>query len=69
MFKTKILLLPLNPDRDSSCHGTWRSSHGREITYDEIFSEPIGKLVISELPLKLIIVNLEKVEIQQWIPT
>lgn len=40
-----------------------------DITYDEIFSEPIGKLVISELPLKLIIVNLEKVEIQQWIPT
>jgi hypothetical protein len=38
MFKTKILLLPLNPDRDSSCHGTWRSSHGREIkTAESLF--------------------------------
>ena len=32
MFKAKILLLPLNPDRNSSHHGTWGSSCGREIT-------------------------------------
>ncbi|PSB25178.1 element excision factor XisH family protein [Stenomitos frigidus] len=36
-------------------------------TYDEIFSEPIGELVIRELPLKLMIVNVEAVEVKQWI--
>jgi len=37
-------------------------------TYDEIFSEPIGELVIRELPLKLLIVDVEAVEVKQWIP-
>ncbi len=35
--------------------------------YEDFFSEPIGKLVINELPLKMIIVNLERVEITKWI--
>ncbi len=39
-----------------------------DMLYDKIFSEPIGKAIISDLPLKLIIVNLETAEIQQWIP-
>lgn len=39
-----------------------------DITYDEIFNEPIGKMVIEELPLKLMIVDVEKVEVKQWIP-
>lgn len=39
-----------------------------DITYDELFSEPIGKLVISGLPLKLLIVDVEKVEVKRWIP-
>ena len=39
-----------------------------EATYNDIFSEPIGKLAIAQLPLKLVIVNLEKKEISQWIP-
>jgi hypothetical protein len=38
------------------------------VLYDRIFNEPIGKAIISDLPLKLIIVDLETVEIQQWIP-
>jgi XisH protein len=37
-------------------------------TYDEIFSEPIGELVIRELLLKLLIVDVEAVEVKQWIP-
>jgi len=37
-------------------------------TYNEIFSEPIGELVIRELPLKLLIVDVEAVEVKQWIP-
>jgi hypothetical protein len=36
--------------------------------YDQIFSEPIGELVIRELPLKLIIVDVEAEEVKQWIP-
>lgn len=38
-----------------------------DIVYDEFFSEPIGELVINELPLKLIIVTVPRVEIVQWI--
>ena len=37
-------------------------------TYEEIFNEPIGELVISDLPLKLIVIDLERVEVKQWIP-
>jgi hypothetical protein len=39
-----------------------------EETYNDIFSEPIGKLAIAQLSLKLVIVNLAKQEISQWIP-
>lgn len=39
-----------------------------EFTYDEIFSEPIGKVVINDPPLKLLIVDVEKIEVKQWIP-
>jgi hypothetical protein len=39
-----------------------------EETYNDIFSEPIGKLAIAQLSLKLVIVNLVKQEISQWIP-
>ncbi|MBD2771754.1 XisH family protein [Iningainema tapete] len=35
--------------------------------YEDFFSEPIGELVINELPLKMIIVNLQRVEITKWI--
>jgi hypothetical protein len=38
-----------------------------DVIYDEFFSESIGELVINELPLKLIIVNLQRAEIVQWI--
>ena len=39
-----------------------------DIIYDGIFSEPLGELVISELPLKLLIVDVAKVEVKRWIP-
>lgn len=52
-----------------------RVDPGRELylavtdtTYDEIFSEPIGELAIRDLPLKLLIVDVEAVEVKQWIP-
>jgi hypothetical protein len=36
--------------------------------YNEIFNELLGQLVINNLPLKLLVIDLEKVEIKQWIP-
>jgi hypothetical protein len=40
-----------------------------EAIYSDIFSEPIGTLVVAELPLKLVVVDLEKKEVSQWIPS
>lgn len=37
--------------------------------YDELFQEPIGKLVLRDLPLKLLVVDIELQEVRQWIPT
>ena len=39
-----------------------------EQDYAQILSEPIGELVINELPLNVLVINLSKEEIQQWIP-
>lgn len=39
-----------------------------DTTFDGLFSEPIGDLVIRELPLKLLIVDVEAVEVKRWIP-
>jgi hypothetical protein len=36
-------------------------------TFEEIFSEPIGELVIRELSIKLIIVDVKTIEVVQWI--
>ncbi|NEQ35564.1 MAG: hypothetical protein F6K40_04325 [Okeania sp. SIO3I5] len=37
-------------------------------TYNNLFSESLGELVINNLPMKLLVVDLEKVEVLQWIP-
>jgi hypothetical protein len=34
---------------------------------EEIFSEPLGELVIEQLPLKLIVIDLNQQEVQEWI--
>jgi hypothetical protein len=39
-----------------------------DTTFDGIFSEPIGELVMRELPMKLLIVDVETVEVKRWIP-
>ncbi|MDF5724029.1 MAG: XisH family protein [Rhizonema sp. PD37] len=58
----RLLLNQVDPERDLYLAIS-------EATYSDIFSEPIGKLVIAQLPLKLIVVNLEKKEVSQWIPS
>ncbi len=49
---------------------------GREVylaipdnTYRELFSEPIGELVIRDLPLHLLVVDVKREEVKRWIPT
>ena len=39
-----------------------------DVMYDEIFREPIGEVVVNDLPLQLLVINKEKQEVQQWIP-
>lgn len=40
-----------------------------DFTYNDIFNEPIGELVIQDLPLNLIIVDVVKTEVSLWIPS
>ena len=37
-------------------------------TYEGIFREPVGELVIGELPLRLLVVDTGKKEVTRWIP-
>jgi len=39
-----------------------------EKAYRELFSEPIGELVIKDLPLNLLVVDIEEDEVKTWIP-
>jgi hypothetical protein len=56
----QILLKQVDPEREIYLAITSKMK-------EEIFSEAIGKLIIQELTLKLIIIDLEKEEIIQWI--
>ncbi|MFN9609474.1 MAG: XisH family protein [Pseudanabaena sp.] len=58
----RILLNQIDPERDLYLAIS-------EATYGDIFDEPIGKLEIAEIQLKLVIVNLSTKEITQWIPS
>jgi hypothetical protein len=57
----QMLLRQVDPERE-----LYLAISGQ--TYAELFCEPIGELVIRELPLKLVVVDLELVEVKQWIP-
>jgi hypothetical protein len=57
----RLLLNQVDPDRELYL------AIG-EATFAEIFNEPIGELVIRELPLNLLIVDVERSEVKQWIP-
>jgi hypothetical protein len=37
-------------------------------TYRELFIEPIGELVINDLPLHLLVIDIENAEVKKWIP-
>lgn len=36
--------------------------------YRELFTEPIGELVINDLPLRLLVIDVEQTEVKKWIP-
>lgn len=36
--------------------------------YRELFAEPIGELVINDLPLRLLVIDVDKDEVKRWIP-
>ena len=36
--------------------------------YQELFAEAIGELVISDLPLRLVVIDMQKAEVKKWIP-
>jgi hypothetical protein len=57
----RLLLNQVDPDRNLYLAVD-------EATAAEIFSEPIGELVIRDLPLNLLIVDVELAEVSQWIP-
>ncbi len=57
----RLLLNKVDPERELYLAVT-------DIIYDEIFSEPIGELVINDLPLRLIVVDPEQTEVREWIP-
>ena len=57
----QLLLTQVDPDRTLYLAVTAQ-------VYDELFQEPIGKLVLQDLPLKLLVVDIEAQKVRQWIP-
>jgi hypothetical protein len=57
----RLLLAQVDPERELYLAVA-------DTTFDGIFSEPIGELVMRELPMKLLIVDVEAVEVKRWIP-
>ena len=57
----RLLLAQVDPERELYLAVV-------DTTFDGIFSEPIGELVMRELPMKLLIVDVEAVEVKRWIP-
>lgn len=39
-----------------------------EKAYQELFTEAIGELVISDLPLRLVVIDMKNAEVKKWIP-
>lgn len=57
----RLLLNKVDPQREIYLAIT-------DVAYDDIFKEPIGELVIHDLSLHLLVVDVQKMEVQQWIP-
>lgn len=57
----RLLLDKVDPDRELYMAVT-------DVAYDEVFGEPIGELVVNELPMQLLVIDSEKEEVKEWIP-
>lgn len=58
----KLLLNRVDPAREVYLAVT-------SIIFDEVFSEPLGELVLNDLPLQLLVIDADVMEVKQWIPT
>jgi len=56
----RLLLNKIDPDRALYLAVT-------DEIFEDIFSEPIGEVVIKDLPMQLIVIDLKRVEVQKWI--
>ena len=57
----RLLLNRIEPERSLYLAVT-------DAMYDDIFREPIGEVVIHDLPLQLLVIDRETEEVRQWIP-
>jgi hypothetical protein len=57
----QLLLTQVDPDRKLYLAITTQ-------TYENLFQEPIGQLVMQDLPLRLLVVDIGAQEVRQWIP-
>ena len=57
----RLLLNKVDPERELYLAVT-------DVVYHEVFGEPIGEVVINDLPLHVLVVGAEREEVQQWIP-
>jgi hypothetical protein len=57
----QLLLTQVDPDRKLYLAITTQ-------TYENLFQEPIGQLVMQDLPLRLLVVDIAAQEVRQWIP-
>ncbi len=55
-----LLLGKVDPEREIYLAVT-------DTVYDELFNEPVGELVVNELPMRLLVINTKRAEVQQWI--
>jgi hypothetical protein len=56
----RLLLNKVEPDRELYLAIT-------DEIFEDIFSEPIGEVVIKDLPMQLIVIDLKQVEVKRWI--
>ncbi len=55
-----LLLGKVDPEREIYLAVT-------DTVYDDLFNEPVGELVVNELPMRLLVINTDKAEVRQWI--
>jgi hypothetical protein len=58
----KLVLEQLEPDRIVYLAVT-------DAVYRKVFRRPLGQLIVQRLPLRLLVVNQSRMEVEQWVPS